>query len=203
MKKHIIKVLILSITIVLTSCASNYYPVNPSRLPSTNNLSEKGIDFSYRYNVLHDRGNEKLSKKEQKRGIKIIAVKITNNTDSSFTITKDVGFFVGNSQVYPEEPFLVRKLVNQTVASYLPYLLFTSLQLNLNGTVFPIGYALGPLLTAGNMLAANNANNLFYKELKDNDVINLTVKKGETIYGLVAFSGIGFDPLTMHSLSKK
>ena len=98
---------------------------------------------------------------------------------------------------------MVKKLVNQTVASYLPYLLFTSLQLNLNGTVIPIGYALGPILTIGNMLKANNSNNLFYKEVKDNDIMYVTAKKGETIYGIIALGGIGFDPLSLHSLSKK
>jgi hypothetical protein len=192
----------------MAACAATYKPISPKTLNFNAHDLQEDISFSYKYDVLAERGNRKYAKKEEKRDIKLIAVKITNNSDSEIDIMRDLNFYCGQRQITPMEPLAVKNMIKQVVPGYLPYILFTFLNLtvttqstdgydtNLNTDVYHIGYFLGPGLTILNMATAASANGNLLKELNEYS-INRLVKPGETVYGIIGVRGIDFSPITV------
>ena len=85
-------------------------------------------------------------------------------------------------------------LLKQSSASYLWYLLLTPMNLYTNQTQngftrqtssTPIGLVIGPGLAGGNMIAAGSANTKFEKDLLEYNINGVTIKKGETVSGLI------------------
>ncbi|PKB42875.1 hypothetical protein AX016_1050 [Cellulophaga sp. RHA19] len=186
--------IILSI-ILLESCASGYktLELNSMRYLGTNVTDS--IKFDYRYNLL----SKKYAKKEIKKGIKVIAVKITNNSSKDLVFGEDVKLTQANgNEIYVMDNEYVYKSLKQSPASYLWYLFLTPLNLYTTSTEttsngytrentnsIPIGLAIGPGLTGGNMIAASSANKKFKQDLLTYSINGTVLKKGETTYGLV------------------
>lgn len=203
MRKFIQFSLMLAIIFQLCSCAQSYYTLNPARIvyTATNNL--ENISLSYRYNILEEKGNKKISKNESRRNFKLVAVKITNNTDTVINIGKNAAFFNGNSIAYPMETISIKNNLQQSVASHLLYLLLSPLTLSLNDSnPFPIGLILGPAISGGNMVVAAKANKNLYKDLEKYDIIFRNIKPGETVFGLVGFRNIDYAPLSVKLIKK-
>ena len=138
------------------------------------------------------------AKKERKNNIKLVAVKITNNTDKVINLGTNAAFFVGNSMIVPMDVNSIKNRLKQSVPSHLFYLLLTPLTFTFNNSKpLPVGLILGPALSGGNMLVAGNANKKFYEELLQYDILNRDIQKGETVYGLVGFRNLDFSPLTI------
>ena len=172
---------------LLTSCAGGYKTINPSSLNYISESSDASVNLSYKYDVLNNRDG----KKEQKNGIKLVAVKITNNGTKDLIFGKDVKLIYANNN----EPLILDNVqtyneLKQGTAIYLLYLLLTPAKLNVsssNGSSSsaPIGYALGPGIAGGNIIAASTANTNFKNELMQNNLLGVTIKKGTTVYGLI------------------
>ncbi|HEY5590734.1 MAG TPA: hypothetical protein VIK55_06910 [Paludibacter sp.] len=201
MKGFISKALIISVIFLLSGCATYYRPINPPTLNYRVHDLQDGIDLSYKYDVLQERGNKKYAKNEDKNQVRIVALKLTNFTDSTINIGRDALFFSGKTEIYPLEPLIVKNMVKQSTPSYLLYLLFTvttfSFTMNGSTTIYPIGYLLGPGLTIGNMATAASANRKLLNELNQYDLINRDVKKGETVYGIIGIRDNGFNPISL------
>ena len=73
--------------LVLTSCASGYKSINPKTLNYVSNNTNSGVKLEYQYNLLK---NKKYSKKETKKGVKLIAIKVTNATEKDLVFGKDI-----------------------------------------------------------------------------------------------------------------
>lgn len=201
MEKSISKLLTLASVIILSSCAATYKPINPPTLNYNSHDLQDGIGLSYKYDVLREKGNKKYAKKEDKKGIKLIAVKITNNTDSIINIGKDVAFFSGQDQIFPMEPIAIKESIKQIVPGYLSYLLLTFLQLNIyqGNTVdsYPIGVVVGPGITMGNMTVAGSANKNMLNELYEYNILSRDIQKGETVYGIIGVRDMGYSPISV------
>lgn len=197
---------LLAFAILLNSCASGYKKINPKTVNYASKSIENNILLEYKYNLLE----KKYGKKETKKGIKLIAVKITNNTENDMTFGTDfkLAYQDGNEvNVLATEKLF--KTVKQSPASYLWYLLLSPLQFysgtttSSNGyytetkpaNTFPIGVILGPGLAAGNMIAASSANRNFKNELMEFDINGKTVKKGETVYGLIGLNSDSYSSI--------
>jgi hypothetical protein len=188
----------LAFIFLFTGCAKSYYALNPTKIVYTASNSLDEISLNYRYDILREKGNRKISKKEIKYNVKLVAVKVTNNTDKIINIGKNAGFFNGSTMIFPMDAFSTRNVLKQSVPSHLWYLLLTPLTFSFNGSKpYPIGLILGPVLSAGNMLAASSANNSFYKELVQYDILYRDIQPGETVFGLVGFSNLDYAPLTL------
>jgi hypothetical protein len=191
---------------VALGCAATYKPINPKTINYSINDLQDGIVFSYKYDVLREHGNKRYAKKENKMGIKLVAVKFTNNTDSSINIDRDVAFFSGQNQIIPLEPIAVKNTIKQKVPSYLPYLLlsFLNLYVSNGGSIesYPIGLVLGPAITIGNMVTAGTANAKMFKELNKYNLLHRDIKKGETVYAIVGLPRTGYNPLTVKIIKK-
>jgi len=210
MKKLICRIYLLTAIMALTGCAASYHPIIPPTLQYSAHELSGNVKLSYRYNVLTETRNRKYAKKEYKNGIKLIAVKITNLADTSITIGRDVYFYSGDHLINPMLPKDFYITTRQSVLSYLPYMLFTVLKLYVTtGTmssstdtqVYPIGYGLGPGLTIINMTKASSANRSLLNELNAYNLMNVSIPKGATVYGLIGVSDSGFNPLHLRAKS--
>jgi hypothetical protein len=188
--------LLLIFAMLLNSCASRYRKIDPETINYVSKSIESNILLEYKYDLLE----KKYRKKEFKNNIKLIAVKITNNTKKDIVLGKDFKFtYEDNKELNLIETEKIFKTIKQSPTSYLWYLLLTPLQLysgtttTTNGrytetkpaNAFPIGLILGPGLAGGNIIAASSANKNFKDELIEFDLNGKSIKKGETIYGLI------------------
>ena len=201
MRKLIICTLVLFCVVILSGCAVKYKPINPTSLSYNSHDVGDGVSLSYKYDVLRERGNRKVSNKERKQGVKLIAVKVTNHTDSVLNIGKDLIFYSGENQLYPMEPAVIRSTIRQSVPPYLFYLLltFTTLEVHDGSTTdtYPIGFALGPGIAFGNMALANSANKDLHKEVSEYYIMDKDVPEGETVYGIIGVRDVGYSPITV------
>ncbi|WP_017731833.1 hypothetical protein [Nafulsella turpanensis] len=202
MKHFLLLLSLFAGTLFSTGCASSYHSTHPpsNYFNSTENTDE--LAFSYRYDVLREKGNKKYAKKEDKKGLRVVAVKITNNTERPLFFPEDFEITSGHQSVYLLEPDYIHSKLKQGVPIYLLYLLLTPMKLytsNNTGdvTTTEIGYVLGPGITALNMGMAANANNKFKRELLEYNLANQVIEVGETVYGIIGFQSIGYAPLKL------
>lgn len=112
MKKNKINLLFLvGIAVLLSSCAASYHQIMPGMLGFNPAIDNNGIGFSYKYNVQLERGNKRYSKKEFKKGMHLVAVKITNNTGETIKVSDDIAFYANGNPVTPLEPFVYKEAV--------------------------------------------------------------------------------------------
>lgn len=155
-------------------------------------------------------GNKKYVKKEAKNNLRLIALKITNNTGSPVEYQKDFIVLADNNEIEVLPTNVAYNQLKQGVPIYLLYLLLTPTQLTKTETntsgmtktenIFPLGLILGPGLAFGNMIAAGTANAKFKKELEDYSIFNKSIAAGETAYAIVAIKEAGFRPLRIKKL---
>ena len=183
------------ISIFLCSCASSYKPIYPSKViyPSVDN---DGI-FSYRFNVLRLAGNKKLAKKADKFDIRIVAIRIVNNSNRVLRHGYNFDLYSGDQKARILEPDVVSANIKQSVPIYLLYLLLTGMRFETSSSSIPIGYVIGPGIAAGNMIVAGSANKRFREELIEYSIIEREIKPGETFYGLIGISDFSYMPLTL------
>ena len=152
MRKTFVKILAFFFVIFFSGCAATYRSINPPTLNYNSHDLHAGVSLSYKYDVLREKGNKKYAKKETRNGVKLIAIKVTNYTDTVVNIGKDFAFFSGQNQIYPMEPMATKESIKQIVTGYLPYILLSFTKLiytkTENGVVteqksYPIGLALG------------------------------------------------------------
>ena len=183
---------------MIGGCAQNYYAINPSKISYNASNVLEDISLYYRYDVLDARGNSKLARKEKRLKVKLVAVKVTNNTDSIINIGRNALFFSGGSKIFPLDAISLKNNIKQSLPSQLFYLLLSPLNLTLNNNdPIPIGYLLGPAISGTNIVVAGKANKNFYKELQQNDILYRDIRVGETVYGLVGFQNLDYAPLTI------
>ncbi len=182
---------------LLSSCASGYRMINPRALNYVSGSSDSGVSLEYKYDLLE----KKYAKNETKKGVKLVAIKITNSTGQDLIFGKDIRLsYENDNEIHILENEHIFKSVKQSAASYLFYLLLTPLNLyttNSSGNTSstPIGLIAGPSLTGANMIAAGSANKKFKEELLTYDLNGSLIKKGEITYGLIGIKTDNYDAI--------
>ncbi|RCS26116.1 hypothetical protein DUT90_10080 [Polaribacter sp. WD7] len=196
----IIKITLLFIVIsTLTSCASGYRMIEPKSINYVSTKETNNVKLEYKYDLL----DKKYAKKELKKGIKLVAIKITNNSEKDLTFGRDVKLTYENgTEIFVMDNTKAFTSLKQSPASYLWYLLLTPLNLQTieNGvptSSTPIGLAIGPGLAGVNMIAAGSANKKFKTEMLEYNINGTLLKKGETKYGLIGIRADSFDSLKL------
>ncbi|MBS1531114.1 MAG: hypothetical protein JSU01_12465 [Bacteroidetes bacterium] len=196
MKSH--KNLLFScMVLLLTGCASGYKTINPDTLNYSSRADDKSVTLEYKYGVLTSR----YARKETNNGMRLVAVKITNNSGRDLTFGKDIKLTYTNDSELPiQDDEVVYQTLKQGWAGYLLYLLLTPAKLTTssNGaqtSSTPIGYAIGPGLAAGNIIAAGAANDNFKAELLKYNISGSLIKNGSTVYGLIGIKSDNFDAI--------
>lgn len=212
MKKQLTRSLaafLVGCTLLGSGCAASFTSMQPERIATYQSSSVAGapVQFAYQYDALRLRGrNKKYAKKAQKHGYQVVAVRVTNNTNSELNFTRDAVLYSGDHPVTPVMSSLAANDMKQGVFIYLLYLLlnfnvggttsynpYTGQQTTVGGTFLPTG----PFIAGGNMLGASLANKNFRNELEQYDLTNRNIRPGETVYGLVSVREPNVAPLRL------
>jgi hypothetical protein len=195
--------LIVLLTIFLFGCATKYRPVNPQQLSYGTKAEKSEVELYYKYDVLAEANNVKYVNKELRRDVKLVAVKIYNNTTQQITIGENAKFYGDDKEIMLLGTDALRRELRQGLPAYMAYLVMAPLKYSFekdNGRktvdVF-YGAAAGGTLAAVNMYKAGKANSKLKKELEKNSLFNKTVLPGETVYGLIGLKGTGYVPLVL------
>lgn len=199
------KAILLIVTLSMFSCASGYKAIAPKSINYISKSETNDVVLEYKYNLL----NKKYAKKEEKKGVKLVAVKITNNTNRDLILGRDLNLVYENGNtVNVLENDRAFSTLKQSPASYLWYLLLTPVNLYTSETnsrgvqettsSTPIGLILGPGLAGGNMIAAGSANTNFKKELSDFNIYGEVIKQGEVKYGLIGIMSNSYESLKLN-----
>jgi hypothetical protein len=180
--------------------------IEPKTINYVSKNETNNVILEYKYGLLE----KKYEKKEINKGVKLVAIKVTNNSNKDLVFGRDVSLnYLNGDEIHileNEKTFITLK---QSTASYLWYLLLTPLNLYTSETISnsngfqettsstPIGLVIGPGLTAGNMIAAGSANKKLKTELADYNIYGTTIKQGETKYGLIGIKTHSFDGLKL------
>ena len=192
--------LLLTITLLFNSCASNYQTINPQELNYFSNHGKDGILLEYQYDLLE----KKYKKKENKKGLKLVAIKIKNYSEKDIVFGKDFKLTYENGdELIILENVRVFKSLKQNTPIYLLYLLLTGMRItnthisqnSVETNSIPIGLIVGPGLAGSNMVKSSSANRKFKTELREFDILSSTIKKGETIYGLIGVKTNRYDSI--------
>ncbi len=200
----IIKTSFLLIAIaLLTSCASGYKMIQPKSINYVSTNESDGVNLEYKYDLLR----KKYKKKEVTKGVKLVAVKITNNSGKDLTFGRDaILTYEDGTEIYVLENEKVFKTLKQHPATYLFYLLLSPVNLYTSSTSngrteqtssTPIGLVLGPGIAGGNMIAASSANKKFKDEMLEYNINGTVIKNGETTYGLIGIQTNSYDALRL------
>ncbi|AWX45708.1 hypothetical protein HME9304_02735 [Flagellimonas maritima] len=201
----IVKITLLFIAVSsLTNCASGYKLIEPKSINYISMNEIEDVRLEYKYDLL----DKKYAKKETKKGVKLVAIKVTNNSEKDLMFGRDIKLSYENeNEVYVMENQKVFKTLKQSPASYLWYLLLTPVnfyvtETNSNGfqqerSSTPIGLVLGPGLAGGNMIVAGSANKKFKEEMSEYNINGTIIKNGETKYGLIGIKTDSFDALKL------
>ena len=192
--------------ILLGSCASSYKSINPKTINYVAHDLQGDLSLSYKYDILQEYGNKKYAKKEDKKGVRVVAIRLTNNTDRIINVAQDVAFYSGENQIFPMEPQVIKNMLKQPAPAYLLYMFLTPVTLNIiDGTSidsYPVGLFLGPGLTLLNVATAGSANNKFMRDLTLYDILYTDIQPGESAYGIIGIRGAGFNPLYVEVIRK-
>ncbi|MEN8124508.1 MAG: hypothetical protein ABFR32_05200 [Bacteroidota bacterium] len=187
--KKVIFLSIIVLNVLLTSCASAYKEISPNTQNYLSSNEDDGVLLQYKYDVLK---KKKYYKKEAKKGIKVVSLKITNKTNDELIFGKDIKLvnsqgidllLASNSETYD--------ILKQKSGLYFLYLLlgFVSVNTfdeygNIDNSI-PVGLVIGPGVALGNFFVANTANKKLKGELTSYDLYGKTIKSGETVYGMI------------------
>lgn len=203
MKKKVNVIICLSIILIISSCASGYKTIQPNTVNYLSSNEVDNVKLEYKYNLL----SKKYLKKEQKKQIKLATIKIKNNSDKDYTFGDNLNVVYSNgNQVDLIENSRVYSMLKQNTPVYLLYLLLTPMRFEVyetnNGftettSSTPIGLFVGPAIAGGNMIVAGSANKKFKTELEEYNLVNKTIKSGETKYGIIAINSNSSESLKL------
>jgi len=201
--KHYLPILYLALCLLFSSCASSFKSINPQNIPYSFTENTADVQFSYAYDVLSLKGNKKYAKKEKKQRMRVVAVRITNNSEKSFRLNENLKLIVGNNPIVPIDPSIVGQDIKQGTWIYLLYIplnftLGATTTTNMYGQMETSGgttLPTGPLLSMYNILVARSANKNFRTELEKFNLLDKTIEPGQTVYGLISLYSLTAEPI--------
>jgi hypothetical protein len=192
--------------LILNSCASGYKNIQPEQLMYNSINKEGEVSLEYKYDLLR----KKYSKKEEKKDVRLVAVKITNNSDRDLVFGDDLRLtYANDNAISLLERDKVFSSLRQQPATHLFYLLLAPLTFSTTTTnsqgitqtssAFPAGLILGPTLAGANLITASGANKKFKNDLLEYDMRGKLIPRGATVYGLVGIRADNYDALKIHN----
>jgi len=208
------------IAAILSGCASSYRTINPETISYVKD-NGSDVSFEYHHNILVESRNKKYHKKEIKKSLQLVALKITNNSENDLEYNKNYQLYSGDAVLNVLSNQAVYSQLKQQAGLHLLYLLLSPMQLytgSSSGTYsssnnsissssetnsFPIGLIIGPGIALGNMLVASSANTKFKAELDQHCIVNKVIKKGESAFIIVGLNGTSFQPISLKMIKKQ
>lgn len=174
-----------------------YHTIQPESIPFERKMSNQCLSYSYQYDVLELVGNSRYAKKEHKKNFRIVAVEITNLTDSQLIFSEDIKVLIRGNEVALLNPYFVKSKIRQLVPIYVLYLpmglyIYRYREENYTSFNFPIGIP----LTIINLSVSAFANKNFKDELIEYDLTKAVLNPHKKAYGILCFTGSDNSPIT-------
>lgn len=192
---------LLFCVLLLSGCASSYRTVGPPHQPFQQESNNDPVQVGYRYNVLQETGNNKNARKAEKKGVQVVALRLTNTTDRTLVVGQDIQLYAGEYPVTPLSYMRTYNSVRQKAPLYLLYLPLTHMPVTIG--YFPVGLVIGPGVALGNMFYAKRSNKKLLADLREYKIDQLEIKPGETVYGLVGLRVNTRKPITAQLLEEE
>ncbi len=192
--------ILLLCTLLMCSCAAIYNPIEPAYLSYELAGNYNGLKLSYRYGILAELNNKRYARKENKQKIKLVVVKIENTSNQALVVGKDFNL-ISNGQaidfINSAVAYQKLKQKNWPGMGFLLLALTPPVQTTNGASVadFPLGMVAGPMLAAGNIFVAINANKQFRSELESNNLLGSIIKPQETRYGIIIINAAEENPI--------
>jgi len=190
MTKRINQISLLFVLFLFLGCAGFYHNINTKYINFPQSSNDEKVAISYRYDVLRTAGNKKMANKELKKNMKVVAVKITNNTESIINVEESFEFYSANNPIVLMSPLQIKEEIKQSSASYAFYFLGCI-------TLAPLDIAVFGGIGLGNIIVASTANKNLFTELTENDIRTANIKPHESVVGLIGFRSSYLDPITI------
>lgn len=175
--------LLLFISISFFNCAKSHYRIDPPKLAYIAQDKNDKLTLEYKYDVLQ--GSNR--KREREKGLRLVALKITNTSNRDLLFGHDFDICFENGQAidifHHQQAYRIYK---KAVLPYMLHLAWTPLKLYILGSKpISIGYVLGPVLAIVNTVKASRANQDLLTEMKYFRIDKHRINKGKTKYGLI------------------
>ena len=194
---------IFLLIILITSCARSYHTIYPEFYNYDNKKPFiEGITVSYFYDVQNHVRNKPYARKERKNGLKLVAIKVENKSDSAITLTRQ-NFNIQTSSgrnIYILENSAYTSIIRQFPETFIIFYGLAGIQYewgNVNGesysrvTYNPIPIIVGII----NAIIAGNSNSKQKENLEKNEIFNRTIHPNSSIFGLIAIKEAGYPEL--------
>jgi hypothetical protein len=192
------KLSLVPFAFLLVSCASSYKPIIPDRLSFPSSTEAAGVKMSYHYNVLDFTRNKRYAKKEPIKGVRVLAVELTNETGKPLIFNEDIQLYAGDTRAELLPPDVIKKELRQQGGWYMFWsLLWVVITKCDDGDCSVVPLPIGALIGVINLGKANGANNGLLMQLSRHDLRNKIIPPGETVYGLVGIRTLRQDPLSV------
>ena len=201
--KNVHTFLLLLLGSLLFNCAGTYRSINPDTLtyPGTCRSDQSVMTGKYQYDILSTAGNKKYAKREDKSFIYLLALQITNTGSAPIDVDRDLIIYSGGKPVTMLSHDVVFRTLRQRPPLYLLYLPLTFLRLGIETATtisdIPIGLAIGPGLTIGNVAVASFANTNFRNNLRYTSLQGVIIEPGETVSGIIAIPKNDFAEISL------
>ena len=197
--------LFLIAAVYLSSCAGTYQASNPGSFnyKTVQVNEEQKISYAYIFDIFEKRGFHKYARKEKHKGVNMVAVKITNNSEQTIDLTPD-HFSVASTgmQTLLYAPDEFYKIIRQQKGFYFFWLIGNPTFTTTSGggtitgnsysgyyytppTTHVYGIPLGTGLAFLNFFIAKHANKVLKADLKQNQLIGKSVEPGGSAYGYI------------------
>jgi len=211
MRKGIYTSFAVGVCTLLMGCAASYKSLNTESIPYIkDNSSAANVFVEYHHNVLAEARNKKYHKREINKGIQLVALKITNNTETDLEYNRNFQLYNGQTVINVLPVNTVHSQLKQQSPLYLLYLLLSFMNVTTSSTtttgstinssdvhVYPIGLVVGPAIALGNLAVASSANKKFEAEMIGHSIFNRVIKKGETAYFIIGVNSTMFQPISL------
>jgi hypothetical protein len=182
--------------LMLSQCAGPYYSSDPSKFQYKTLHNTEQFEYYMIDDVLAKSKNKRFAKKEKKQGLRMMAVKIKNITDSSIILSETnlkIDQPQENYSVIPPAHFYDKTKKNTSLYLIwgLAFFTYGKTEINTNayGTpsadfttvIVPIGIPIAII----NMLISDKANKNYKKNLEQYNLLGKTLNPGEEVYGFV------------------
>ncbi|MBP8783118.1 MAG: hypothetical protein KBG96_02705, partial [Paludibacter sp.] len=104
MKKLLFISTICALVMLLNGCAQPYKLIKPQKLNYYASNEHDQIGLYYQYDILRKTGNKKFANNERRKDLKLVAIKVINNSNRTINIGNNAAFFNGNKMIYPLDP---------------------------------------------------------------------------------------------------
>jgi len=205
-------IFLLIAILIISSCARPYRKINMTSIPFKENRVENKISYSVRQGLMYNTRNFFYAKKEQKKDLSLMAIKIINKSELPININ-DLQFSCGASvPIAPIRKEDYYNAIKQKAGLYWLYSVgfmvypkpavtkdpVTGVQTNQpnnpkkfikNGKQY-IPLPFGLPVAAANYGIAYRANKKLKNDLEYLDLANKVIQPGDSIFGILSFKGV-------------